>query len=145
METAGHESTQMRLNHIPTDPSGPANPPGGQGDLASSPAEKKAAARAIEQHIEPDTKQAGAWTDEETGSAVKAFGPKDGHGWLTSGAVSKAHKAWGEQAQNLMSRLSSEKGALRSSNTALTGTDFGVLAGVRKVSVLDTYSPPPHP
>ncbi|MGW6754472.1 hypothetical protein [Streptomyces sp. NPDC055006] len=148
MEPAGHESIQMRLNQIPTDPSGSANPPGlsgGQKDLASSPAEKKAAAKAIQEHIEPETKQAGAWADEETGGSVKAFGPKDGHGWLTSGAVSKAHKAWGEQAKNLMNRLSSEKGALQSSNTFLTGTDFGVLAGVRKVSVLDTYSPPPHP
>lgn len=127
----------MRLNQLPGDLGG--GPSGGKPDLASSPAEKRASAKAIEDHIEPDTNKAGEQADEEMGAVVKAFGPKDGHGWLTSGAVGKAHKAWGEQVQNLMNRLSSEKAALRSSNTVLTGTDVGVGAGVRKSSPLDGF------
>jgi hypothetical protein len=128
----------MRLNQLPADPGG-GQPLTGQPDLASSPAEKRAAAKAIENHIEPDTKKSGGWADEETGAVVKAFGTKDGQGWLTSGAVSKAHKTWGEQVQNLMNRLSSEKTALRGSNTVLTGTDAGVGSGIHKSSSLDRY------
>ncbi|WUV39097.1 hypothetical protein OG318_23270 [Streptomyces sp. NBC_01483] len=127
----------MRLNQLPGDLGG--GPAGGKPDLASSPAEKRAGAKAIEDHIEPDTNMAGKQADEEMGAVVKAFGPKDGHGWLTSGAVGKAHKAWGEQVQNLMNRLSSEKAGLRSSNTVLTGTDAGVGGGVRKSSSLDGF------
>ncbi|BBC94231.1 hypothetical protein SRO_3055 [Streptomyces rochei] len=32
-----------------------------------------------------------------------------GHGWLTSGAVSKAHKIWGEQVQGLVGRLAQDE------------------------------------
>ncbi|XUL88632.1 hypothetical protein ACQ86D_19910 [Streptomyces galilaeus] len=128
----------MRLNQLPADQGGGGSF-GGQPDLASSPAEKRTAATAIENHIEPDTKKAGDWADDEAGAVVKAFGAKDGHGWLTSGALSKAHKVWGEQVQNLMNRLASEKAALRSSNTVLTGTDVEVRSGVRKSSSLDGF------
>ncbi|MFI0239812.1 hypothetical protein [Streptomyces sp. NPDC016845] len=53
----------MRLNHLPD---GAGITGGSQKDLASSPAEKKSAARAIEQHIEPDTRKAGDWADTDT-------------------------------------------------------------------------------
>ncbi|MCX3058710.1 hypothetical protein [Streptomyces beihaiensis] len=139
----GNESTQMRLNQFPADPSSTASPPGapggGQKNLASSPAEKKAAANAIEQHIEPDTKKAGNWADDQTGAVVKAFDAKDGHGWVTSSAVKKAHKKWDEQVQNLMNRLASEKTSLRGANNVLQSTDFGVRNQVRGSSSLDNF------
>jgi hypothetical protein len=128
----------MRLNQLPADPggsTGSSGPAGGQKDLASSPAEKKAAAKAIEDHIEPDTRKAGNWADAETNEAVKEF--RDG--WLTSGALKKAHETWGEQVQNLMNRLASEKAALRSANTVLQGTDIQAGANARSVSVIDRY------
>ncbi|MEU0860050.1 hypothetical protein ABZ352_32395 [Streptomyces griseofuscus] len=50
------------------------------------------ALRALHKGIEPGTTDTGRWTDDETNAVVKAFDAKDGHGWLTSGAVSKAHK-----------------------------------------------------
>ncbi|MGC9381976.1 hypothetical protein [Streptomyces sp. MH13] len=112
---------------------------GGRKDLASTPAQKKAAAKAIEDHLEPDTRKAGDRADDDTGAAVKAFAPKDGDGWVTSGALKKAHKTWGEQVQNLMNRLGSEKEALRSTNILFQNTDFGVGLGVRKSSNLDGY------
>ncbi|MEV6181453.1 hypothetical protein [Streptomyces sp. NPDC052015] len=128
----------MRLNQIPSDPGG--TPAGaGRKDLASSPAQKRAAAKAIEDHIEPDTRKAGDWADTETDTAVKAFRPKDGDGWLTSGALKKAHKTWGEQVTNLMNRLASEKAALRSTTNVLQGTDLGVGSGIRQSSHLDAY------
>ncbi|MFF7238710.1 hypothetical protein [Streptomyces collinus] len=133
----------MRLNQL-ADPGGGGGSFGGQSGLTSSPAEKQAAANAIEHDIEPDTRTAGEWTDHETSAVVKAFGAKDGHGWLTSGALQKAHKTWGEQVQDLMNLLSADKGALRAANTTLQGTDVDVAAGVRKPSVLDQYSQPPQ-
>lgn len=131
------QSLGMRLNQVPSDPGGAIGPfgPGGQKDLASSPVEKKAAAKAIEDHIEPGTRKAGDWADTETNEAVAGF--RDG--WLTSGALKKAHTTWGEQVQSLMRRLASEKAALRSANTVLQGTDIQTSAGARSVSVIDGY------
>ncbi|KNE83553.1 MULTISPECIES: hypothetical protein [Streptomyces] len=138
--TGAGQPTGMRLNEYPADSGGPSGPLwGGPQDFGSSPAQKKAAAGAIEQHIEPDTRKAGDFADDETGSAVKAFGAKDGHGWVTSTALKKAHKTWGEQVQTLMNRLRSEKEALRNTNILFQNTDVRVGAGVRKSSSLDNY------
>lgn len=88
-DVATGQSARMQLNQIPADPSGTTGPPGpsnpfgppaGQQDLASSPAQKKAAAKAIEDHIEPDTKKSGNWADEDTTAVIKEFAAKDGHG-----------------------------------------------------------------
>ncbi|CAM5549055.1 hypothetical protein SALBM311S_12033 [Streptomyces alboniger] len=128
----------MRLNQLPAD----EGSLGGQKDLASSPAKKRAAATAIENHIEGGTRTAGDCAEGDTGAVVKAFDAKDGHGWLTSGAVRKAHKTWDEQVQNLMNRLSSDKAALRQGNTTLQGTDADVGAMARTTSVFDMYTPP---
>ncbi|GAA2338211.1 hypothetical protein OKJ48_36415 [Streptomyces kunmingensis] len=127
----------VRLNQLPAD--GGGAPAGGQQRLASTPAAKRAAARAIEDHIEPDTKTAGDWADEDTSTAVKEFGPKDGHGWDTATALKSAHKTWGEQVNNLMHRLSAEKSSLRSANNILQGTDAGVRTQVRSSSSLDGF------
>ncbi|WP_330459543.1 hypothetical protein OIB37_23335 [Streptomyces sp. NBC_00820] len=133
-------SVGTRLNHVPADAGGygpPAypGPAGGQPDLRSSPAEKKAAAKAIAEHIEPDTRKAGDWADTETNSAVTEF--RDG--WHTSGALKKAHEAWADQVRSLMHRLSSEKAALQGTNTLLQNTDLQTGANARSVSVLNEY------
>lgn len=111
----------------------------GAGRLASAPAEKRAAAKALNDHIEPDTRRAGEWADDETGAAVKAFGARDGHGWLTSTALRKAHATWGDQVRNLMDRLGAEKDALRSTNVVLTGSDLAAGSALRRTSALDLY------
>lgn len=111
----------------------------GPKDLASSPGEKRAAAKAIEDHIEPDTRTAGRWADDESAAAVKAFGAKDGDGWLTSAALKKAHATWADQVKNLMDRLGSEKDALRAGNAVLTSTDLAVGSTLRERSALDTF------
>lgn len=110
---------------------------GGQKDLVSSPAQNRAAAQTIEKDLEPHTKEAGAWADGDTSTAVKAFQSKDGDGWLTSGALKSAHETWGHQVGNLMNRLSYEKAALRGNATLQHGTDVGVSSGVRGISALD--------
>ncbi|GGW76438.1 hypothetical protein GCM10010503_62790 [Streptomyces lucensis JCM 4490] len=111
----------------------------GAGRLASTPAEKRAAARALHDHIEPDTRRAGEWADDETGKAVKAFGARDGHGWLTATALRKAHGTWGDQVRNLMDRLGAEKDALHRTNTVLTSSDLAVGSELRRTSALDRY------
>ncbi|MFI0975626.1 hypothetical protein ACH4SP_01210 [Streptomyces sp. NPDC021093] len=105
--------------------------------MASSPARKRAAANALQEHIEPDTRKAGDHADQETGTAVKAFDAKDGHGWLTSAGLRKVNKAWEKQVRGLMSRLGSERTALRSTNLLLTGTDLGVGGDIRPPSAID--------
>jgi len=131
--------TETRLNQLPADQGG-TGPSGGRKDLASSPADKKAAARAIEDGIEPDTAKAGRHADVDTASAVKAFGAKDGDGWDTSAALKKAHETWGDQVKNLLDRLGSEKDALRRANTTLVGSDLTVRGAAQQISVFDTYS-----
>ncbi|MFF4572227.1 hypothetical protein [Streptomyces sp. NPDC001410] len=114
---------------------------GGHGPkgLVSSPAEKRAAARAIQSHIESQPRKAGDWADEETAAAVKASGARDGDGWQTSAALRKAHETWGDQVKNLMDRLGAEKDSLGSTNTVLTGSDLAVGSRLRQVSALDRY------
>ncbi|MFF7976231.1 hypothetical protein [Streptomyces sp. NPDC007905] len=101
------------MNQLPADLGGGGSTGGGQPDLASSPAEKKAAANTLHNEIEPHTTTAGAWADDETSAVVKAFDAKDGHGWVTSSAVSKAHKTWSEQVPQPPQPASSPSPALR--------------------------------
>ncbi|MGW0530855.1 hypothetical protein [Streptomyces sp. NPDC003032] len=127
----------MRLNHLPSLGGGGGTPRGK--DLASTPAEKKAAAEAIEKHLEPDTRKAGTRARESTGAAAKEFGPHGGEGWLTGPALQSARKTWSEQLTTLMNRLGSEKAALRATNTLFQGTEAGVDLGIRRSSALDSY------
>ncbi|MER6344495.1 hypothetical protein ACWC10_09380 [Streptomyces sp. NPDC001595] len=134
-------TTGTRLNQLPADQGGGGGAPAGGGkNLVSTPAEKKAAAKALQDHIEPDTGKAGRHADEDTASAVKAFRAKDGDGWDTSTALKKAHETWHDQVKNLMDRLGAEKDQLRQADTTLTGTDLAVRGGVTRLSVFDTYS-----
>ncbi|MFF9311139.1 hypothetical protein ACF1BS_09525 [Streptomyces sp. NPDC014748] len=131
---AAEHPVGMRLNHIPGDVGGsPAAPGllGGQDKVVSTPAQKQAAANAIEQRIEPDTRKAGDHADKETNAAVKAF--QDG--WRTSGALKKAHTAWDQQVKNLMNMLAADKAALRKANTTLQTTDYQVGAQSNSVPV----------
>ncbi|MFD4663352.1 hypothetical protein [Streptomyces halstedii] len=148
-ETAGGGASTMQLDHVPGDPSSPPvyGPfmPGtgpllpGTPDLVSTPEEKRAAANAIEGHIQSGTKKAGEWAKGETSAAVKALAAKDGDGWTTSRALKKAHTTWGDQVQNLMNRLEAEKAALRGAHTALRGTDLSTEGQIRQCSPFDDY------
>lgn len=111
----------------------------GRVDLASSPAAKRAAARSLEQHIEPDTAKAGRWADEETTATVKAFGARDGQGWATAAALRKAHETWTDQLRTLLDRLGSERDALRAGNRVLTSADLATGSALRETSALDRY------
>jgi hypothetical protein len=134
--------TGMHLNHVAPDGGGGTSrlpSPSLGKDVASSPAEKKAAAKAIEEHLEPDTSKAGTRAKESTGAASKEFGPSDGEGWLTGQALKTAQETWSRQLTTLMNRLGSEKAALRSTGTLFQKTDLGVAHAVRQPSALDSF------
>ena len=126
---------RMRLNQLAPEQGGG----GGSPDLASTPAQKKAAANAIERQLEPDTKNAGDKAEESTGAAVKEFSAKDGEGWDTSAALKKAHEVWEKQVKVLMDRLSSEKHALRNTSILFQNNDIGIAVQARQSSTLDTF------
>ncbi|MEU7342406.1 hypothetical protein ABZ778_00525 [Streptomyces bacillaris] len=107
--------------------------------LASSPAEKKAAAEAIRTRIRPGTKKDGDHADEETSAAVKAFGAKDGDGWATSRALKNAHKTWGEQVQAMLKRLEADENGLSGARLNLRGADLITQQQFRSISPLDCY------
>ncbi|MET8056458.1 hypothetical protein ACWECC_29435 [Streptomyces microflavus] len=113
--------------------------PGGGPSLASTPAQKKAAAEAIRTRIKPQTKTAGEHTDEETSAAVKALGAKDGDGWITSRALKNAHKTWGDQVRGLLNRLEADINGLSSARLNLHGADLLSGQQFRQPSAIDGY------
>ncbi|MEU9607706.1 hypothetical protein [Streptomyces sp. NPDC048057] len=133
---AQRESVQTQLNqNAPLDGGGGGGP---SGDLASSPAKKRAAANAIEHRLEPGTKKAGSIPEENTTAAVTAF-KGDGQGWATSGALQKALQTWQDQVRALLGRLSAEKSGLRDAAGTLQGSDAGAGDRIRGSSRFDAY------
>lgn len=113
--------------------------PEGRADLVSSPGRKKAAALALENHLEPGTRAAGGTAESGTGAAVKALAPADGDGWASGRALRDAHRTWNEQVTKLMNRLGAEKSSLRGAARLYTGTDHAVGNGLRLLSPLDSF------
>ncbi|WP_426362886.1 hypothetical protein [Streptomyces sp. E-08] len=130
-DTAAHQSASTRLNQL-----APAAEGGGAGkpDMASSPAAKKAAAKAINDDLEPGITRDGKHAAETTSAAVKAFGAKDGHGWDTSGALKRAHETWEKQVKTLLGRLSSEKQALSATGISMQNNELDIAARLARQS-----------
>ncbi|MBT2478075.1 hypothetical protein [Streptomyces sp. ISL-94] len=116
---AADQRVDMRLNGV----DGPGGPlaPGGAGNFGSTPAEKRAAANTIETELEPNTKKATEHADEAMNTAVAGF-----EGWDTAIGLKKVADTWDKQVKNLMGRLSSEKGALRSASGLFVRNDIGL-------------------
>ncbi|MFF9348374.1 hypothetical protein [Streptomyces sp. NPDC014734] len=130
-DAATRQSTPMRLNQLaPAAGGGGVSAP----DLASSPAAKKAAAKAIGEDLEPGVEREGGHAAEQTKSTVKEFGPKDGYGWDTSGALKRAHKTWEGQIKMLLGRLASEKELLSETGTSFRNNDLGIAAQLTRQS-----------
>lgn len=125
-DVASRQTTAMRLDQLDGGGGAGGGPALVGPDLASTPAQKKSAADSIEKNLEPGTGKAGNVAEGSTGAAVRAFGPKDGHGWDTAGALKKAHEAWEKQVKVLAERLKSEKYALRGTGSVFLNNDFGI-------------------
>ncbi|MEU0135127.1 hypothetical protein ABZ172_14050 [Streptomyces sp. NPDC006296] len=130
-------ATGMQLNQLPADPGGPPVYGPFAPSFASSPAQKKAAAEAIDEHILGDTRSAGKWADEANSAAVKAFGPKDADGWDTASALKSADKAWDASVRVLCNRLSSESASLRETRLQFRSDDLGIGTQLRGTSTID--------
>ncbi|WP_103515335.1 hypothetical protein [Streptomyces sp. SM10] len=117
-------STGMQLNQLPADQGGSSSAGPLSPSCASTPAEKKAAADAIDERILTETRDAGKWADEANSVAVKAFGPKDGEGWDSSLRV-------------LCTRLSSESASLRDTGIIFRNNDIGIGTGLGLKSNID--------
>ncbi|MGW0734449.1 hypothetical protein [Streptomyces sp. NPDC002851] len=140
-EAVAQRSAQMQLNGAFPDGEGRGGPAGGTGlpDFASSPAEKRKAADAIDKHLKGPTADAGRTAEETTTAAVKEFDAKDGHGWDTSTALKKAHKKWESQVKALIGRLQSDEAELRRTAVSFGDNDAAVASQFRRRSGIDKY------
>ncbi|MFI1934541.1 hypothetical protein [Streptomyces sp. NPDC020330] len=129
-------STSMRLNGIPEEDRGPSpQAPGSRPDLASTPAQKRAAAGTIATELQPDTKKAGNRPDESMTTAISAFS-----GWATGSGLKKVHTTWESQVKTLLGRLNSEKSALGSAASILVTTDVDRGTSISSIpSSLNSY------
>ncbi|MDI3417957.1 hypothetical protein [Streptomyces luteolus] len=113
-------TADTRLNQV--HPSGGA---GGTSDLTASPTRKRAAAKAIETRLEPETARDGRHAESSMNAAAKEFGAKDGEGWQTSKALKKALESWESQVKGLVHRLTNEKSQLREVASRFDSTEGG--------------------
>ncbi|WP_175407805.1 hypothetical protein [Streptomyces sp. TRM64462] len=115
-EATERRETAMQLNRVPDE--GGVTPRGGGQKLASTPAEKRAAANTIDTELLSKTQTAGDWADEATAKAAGAFG-----GWATAVGLKKVETTWESQVKTLLGRLSRERDGLRSAAGTLSGVD----------------------
>ncbi|WP_166027599.1 hypothetical protein [Streptomyces chilikensis] len=124
----------MRLNQL-----APAGGGGSAPDLASSPAQKKAAAKAIDEVLLPTALRDGKHAAETTKAAVKEFAARDGEGWDSSSALDKVGRTWERQVKSLLDRLAAESKALRKTTVVLHDNDLGTAARISQPSAVDHY------
>ncbi|RSS82404.1 hypothetical protein [Streptomyces sp. WAC06614] len=115
------EQASVRLNQLDGGGGGGADQP----DLKSSPEAKKAAADALQQVLEPDTRTAGDHADTATTAARTAFS-----GWQTASALQTVEETWAGQVKMLLGRLAGEQTALRGS---------GLSFGAQELRTRDAY------
>ncbi|MFD9281390.1 hypothetical protein ACFWD7_29530 [Streptomyces mirabilis] len=113
---------------------------GGEQTLASSPSDKKRAAKFMEEHLMPDTQAAARMADD--GGALPPLivapvapasplmkqdtGLKGFSGWASDQGLSDALTAWQGQANRLMGRLQSELNGLHGTKNILQNQDTTV-------------------
>ncbi|NGO69230.1 hypothetical protein [Streptomyces boncukensis] len=142
---APRQPPAMQLNEAGDGPPAPWGTGGsGNSDLASVPAEKKKAAKCLEEEVLPDTatagKHAGGATQSVTGSApagrvdvVPFGGPGELDKWEVRTGLNTATRQWGKQVNNLLARLKGEMEALRSASTLYLGSDLGTGSRIRSL------------
>ncbi len=109
------DSTGMRLNQLDGGGGGGTDRP----DLKTAPTEKKAAAKVIQDILEPDTRTAGDHADATTTAAKTAFA-----GWQTASALKTVEDTWAGQVKMLLGRLAGEKAALSGSGFAFQAQEL---------------------
>ncbi|MEV5135041.1 hypothetical protein ACN6K8_005885 [[Kitasatospora] papulosa] len=134
-DVAAQRTDSMRLNQLAPAAGGGGSAP----DLASSPEKKQAAAKAINDDLEPDVERDGKHAAESVKAVVKELGARDGYGWDTSAALKKAHRTWEQQVKALLGRLASEKHALSKTGIDFRNDDIGIGSQLGPPSPIDDY------
>ncbi|MCX5321822.1 hypothetical protein [Streptomyces sp. NBC_00120] len=125
-ERRGEPSQSMRLNSIPAD--GGATAGGAEQTLQTDPTGKRAAVKALQETIRPDTGTAGDRAQEPSGSTVRTFS-----GWATAEGLADAHTEWQLQVANLKDRLANDQSALTSAHNHFQYVDHCVKSRVAQV------------
>ncbi|MEI7030725.1 hypothetical protein [Streptomyces pratensis] len=115
-EATQRQAASTRLNGVGD---GAASPGVGDKDLASTPAEKAAAARTIENELLGSTGSAMNDADESSKAAATEFAD-----WLTGPAITKLGKTWDRQVQTLMGRLRTERDGLSGTANNVAGLEL---------------------
>ncbi|MFE5483566.1 hypothetical protein [Streptomyces sp. NPDC056527] len=121
------ETTTMRLNQL--DGGGGGGGGTSQPDLKTAPAEKKAAAKAIHEILEPETRTAGDHADASTTAVKTEFA-----GWQTASALKTVEETWTGQVKMLLGRLSGEKGALGGSGFSFQVQELRIRDGFQPLA-----------
>ncbi|MET9374244.1 hypothetical protein ACFYV5_07240 [Streptomyces sp. NPDC003035] len=121
------DTTSMRLNQL--DGGGGSGGGTGAPDLKTAPAEKKAAAKAIHDILEPDTRTAGDHADASTTAAKTEFA-----GWQTASALTTVEETWAGQVKMLLGRLGGEKAALGGSGVSFLAQELRTRDGYRPLA-----------
>lgn len=116
-------------------------PPGGAPPvLSNDPAKKKAAAKALDEDVVPDTAKAGKHADEDTTKAQKEF-----DGWETGKGLKSVMTGWEKSVKMLQNRLSNERRALSNANATLQNGDHTAYNGLQQCTPENPSGKPQQP
>ncbi|MFJ6514326.1 hypothetical protein ACIQMO_16865 [Streptomyces sp. NPDC091406] len=116
-EATQRQATSTQLNGIPDD-SGPGF---GNNVLASTPQEKAAASRTIQDELLGSTSDAANKADESSKAAAKEFAD-----WATGPAIKKLDETWDKQVKTLMNRLQTERDGLSGTAKNFAGQELDI-------------------
>ncbi|KNB51467.1 hypothetical protein [Streptomyces caatingaensis] len=103
----------------------------GLGVLKTNDPGKSAAAKALQEDIQPGIDRAGAHADEATATAVTGF-----TGWATGSGLKEVADEWDKQVKALQGRLGADKTALQGARTGFRDYD------IRTAGILHRFLPP---
>ncbi|MFI8520518.1 hypothetical protein ACIGEZ_22210 [Streptomyces sp. NPDC085481] len=122
------DTSAMRLNQLDGG-GGPGGDGTGVPHLKTAPAEKKAAAKAIADILEPETRTAGDLADASTTTARSEF-----TGWQTASGLKTVEETWSGQVKMLLGRLAGEKTALSGSGFSFQSQELATRDGFRPMA-----------
>ncbi|WP_051860263.1 hypothetical protein [Streptomyces anulatus] len=130
-EATQRQATSMQLNGVPDEP----GPGPGNSVLASTPQEKAAASRTIQDELLGSTTKAMNTADESSKAAAREFAD-----WVTGPAVKKLDETWDKQVKTLMSRLQTERDGLSGTAKNFAGLELDVRSQFKPL-LISPYGP----
>ncbi|WP_137234402.1 hypothetical protein [Streptomyces sp. BPSDS2] len=116
-EATQRQATNMQLNGVPDEP----GPGFGNNILASTPQEKAAASKTIQEELLGSTAKAANHADESSKAAAREFTD-----WATGPAIKKLDETWDKQVKTLTNRLQTERDGLSGTAKNFAGLELDV-------------------